>query len=140
MTAETLQSRMSTAALRFLESLEPGQRDIAHLPFSAVDDRETWFYTPTDHGGLILHEMTLRPLGAEEDLGRELVHLLTREQQRRAIISPVAARDIVTSNRPMISDGDHPLPTNNLFRAIARPDRFEFWQNMDKNLIASLGF
>jgi hypothetical protein len=247
---ETLQSRMSAAALRFLEGLEVGQRDIAHKPFSAVEDRETWFYTPTEHGGLVLHDMTpqqqenahrlavtglsrggyvtaatlmglenilgaledhidlfpnlprgrdpmayfvtifgdpagsdpwawrfaghhmslhytvakegvrplptffgadpaesqavgpqiLRPLAAEEDLGRELLHALTTEQQARAVISPVAPRDIVTSNRPKITEGNDPLPTNNLFRNIARPDRFEFWKNLDTNLIASLGF
>ena len=60
MTNETLQSCMSMAALRFLDSLEVGSRAIAHLPFSAIEDRETWFYTPTEHGGLILHEMTPR--------------------------------------------------------------------------------
>ena len=247
---ETLQARMSAAATRFLDGLEVGQRAIAHLPFSAVEDRERWFYTPTEHGGLILHDMTprqqenahrlavttlskggyvtaatlmglenvlaaledyadlfpnlprardpmgyyvtifgdpagaapwawrfaghhvslhvtvtaegvrplpiffgadpaesravgpqiLRPLGAEEDLGRELLHLLSPEQRAQALISPVAPRDIVTSNRPTIADGDLPLPTNNLFRSIARPDRFEFWQNLDTTLIASLGF
>jgi hypothetical protein len=51
---------MATAAVRFLDSLEIRQRDIAHRPFSAVEDRETWFYTPTEHGGLILHDMTPR--------------------------------------------------------------------------------
>ena len=249
MTSETLQSRMSAAAVRFLDGLEVGQRAIAHLPFAAVDDRETWFYTPTEHGGLILHEMTprqqehahrlavtglsaggyvtaatlmglenvlaaledfaelfpnlprsrdpmgyyvtifgdpagpepwawrfaghhlslhytvtreavrplpmffgadpaesravgpqvLRPLAAEEDLGRELLHLLAPDQRRQAVLSLVAPRDIVTSNRPSIAEGDYPLATVNLFRAIPRPDRFEFWQNLDRGLIGSLG-
>ncbi|MBI2767034.1 MAG: DUF3500 domain-containing protein [Chloroflexi bacterium] len=52
----------------------------------------------------------LRPLGAEEDLGRELLHLLDGEQQAVAILSPAAPLDIVQSNRPRIEDGAAPLP------------------------------
>lgn len=40
----------------------------------------------------------LRVLGAEEDLGRELVASLSDEQRRRAIVSNEAPRDILTGN------------------------------------------
>ena len=38
---------------------------------------------------------TLRPLGSAEDLGRELVHALSHEQQHTAILSALAPTDIV---------------------------------------------
>jgi hypothetical protein len=51
--------RMATAALEWLDSLDPGQRRLAHLDGPAADegveaDRLRWHYTPTDHGGLPL--------------------------------------------------------------------------------------
>ena len=42
----------------------------------------------------------VRPLGAEEDLGRELVHLLHPDQRALAILSPTAPTDLITTNRP----------------------------------------
>jgi hypothetical protein len=50
----------------------------------------------------------LRPLGAHEDLARELLMLLRPDQRERAIISPVAPTDIVTTNRPRVVDGALP--------------------------------
>lgn len=47
----------------------------------------------------------LRPLAGEEDLARELLHLLDPEQRARAIISPAAPFDIVQSNRSRVEDG-----------------------------------
>ena len=52
----------------------------------------------------------LRPLGGAEDLGRELVRSLDAGQLDRALISPVAPVDLVTANRPHVSEGDRPLP------------------------------
>ena len=46
------------AARGFLETLEEDQRDIAQFPFDAEAERTSFFYTPTDHGGLSLVEMT----------------------------------------------------------------------------------
>ncbi|MDA0351775.1 MAG: DUF3500 domain-containing protein [Chloroflexi bacterium] len=40
----------------------------------------------------------IRPLAAEEDLGRELVHLLNEEQLATALLSPTAPPDLVTIN------------------------------------------
>lgn len=45
----------------------------------------------------------LRPLGAEEDLGRELVHLLNEEQLVIALLSPTAPPDLVTINNSRLA-------------------------------------
>jgi Protein of unknown function (DUF3500) len=59
-TADTAH-RMAEAAGAWLESLTPEQRAIAAgappEPDPGVDaERRRWFYTPTDHGGLTMHE------------------------------------------------------------------------------------
>ncbi|MBM3946049.1 MAG: DUF3500 domain-containing protein, partial [SAR202 cluster bacterium] len=64
---------------------------------------------------------TLRPLAAEEDLGRELLLMLTPEQQRSAVISPAAPPDIVQSNRPRVLEGALPLPINTMMRREESP-------------------
>ena len=58
----------------------------------------------------------LRPLGAAEDLARELVGSLDEAQSLSALICPVAPVDIVSGNRPRISDGDVPLPLPDVWR------------------------
>ncbi len=225
-TPETLQARMALGAIALLDALDPERR--AQVQYASIDDeeRERFFYTPTDHGGLRMQYMTsaqqrevlklvvtglsprgfvttatimamenildmtegfiwplrdgarirdplayaiaifgdpsgsapwgwrfgghhvslnylvtphgvrtlpsffgsdraitpatgtnlMRPLAAEEDLGRELVHLLTAEQRARAVLSPVAPPDIVTSNRPVLSDGDRPRSFAEIWR------------------------
>jgi Protein of unknown function (DUF3500) len=47
----------------------------------------------------------LRPLGAPEDLARQLIRDLDDEQATKAVISAVAPADIVTGNRPRIDEG-----------------------------------
>jgi hypothetical protein len=51
---------MAEAAQAWLELLDAGQRAIAvgHLPSGDETDaeRRRWFYTPTDHGGLTVHQ------------------------------------------------------------------------------------
>lgn len=51
---------MAAAATAWLDSLDAGQRAIAtgDVPTDdgSDDERRRWFYTPTDHGGLTLHE------------------------------------------------------------------------------------
>jgi hypothetical protein len=49
--------RMAAAARAFLEGLSAEQRAAANLPFEGEGERTTWFYTPTDHGGLCLRDM-----------------------------------------------------------------------------------
>lgn len=46
-----------------------------------------------------------RPLGAEEDAARHLLSLLSLQQRETAILSPIAATDIVQMNRPRIEVG-----------------------------------
>jgi hypothetical protein len=51
---------MAEAARAWIDLLDPGQRRIAcgQVPSGepADDERRRWFYTPTDHGGLTLHQ------------------------------------------------------------------------------------
>ena len=51
---------MAEAAQAWLDQLTPAQRTIAvgRMPADAESDRERrrWFYTPTDHGGLTMHQ------------------------------------------------------------------------------------
>ncbi|MEI7924916.1 MAG: DUF3500 domain-containing protein [Chloroflexota bacterium] len=72
----------------------------------------------------------MRPLAAEEDLGRALIHLLTPEQRRIAVLSPVAPPDLVTSNRPRVSDGDRPRSFAEIWRggATMNPNQAGFRQ------------
>lgn len=54
-------AEMAEAASAWLESLTAEQRVVAHGAAPAHDDsldaeRRTWFYTPTDHGGLALQD------------------------------------------------------------------------------------
>jgi hypothetical protein len=48
---------MADAAGELVASLSPDQRELAAWPFPSDDERQRWFYTPTDHGGLTLHQM-----------------------------------------------------------------------------------
>jgi Protein of unknown function (DUF3500) len=58
----------------------------------------------------------LRPLGAAEDLARDLVHSLDEQQAARALLSPVAPTDIAGGNRPRIGDGDRPMRLPDIWR------------------------
>ena len=58
----------------------------------------------------------LRPLAGAEDLARELVHSLDDAQRAATILSPVAPFDLVTANRPRVSEGDDPLPITDIWR------------------------
>lgn len=59
----------------------------------------------------------LRPLGAAEDLARELMRSLNEPQTQQALICPVAPIDIVGGNRPHVSEGDIPMPLSDVWRA-----------------------
>ncbi len=56
-TAE-LAERMTAAAANLLAALSPEQRAKASFNFPDEEERRRWYYTPTDHGGLPLGEMT----------------------------------------------------------------------------------
>lgn len=51
-------TRMAQAASRLVEALDDAQRDDLVWPFPSDTERRSWFYTPTDHGGLPLGRMT----------------------------------------------------------------------------------
>jgi hypothetical protein len=50
--------QMAGEASRLIESFEPPQQTLACWTFPSDDERRLWFYTPTDHGGLTLAEMS----------------------------------------------------------------------------------
>lgn len=57
-TGRIVAERMAEAATSFLAVLAPDQRRKASFPFPSDEERRRWFYTPSDHGGLPLGEMT----------------------------------------------------------------------------------
>ena len=59
----------------------------------------------------------LRPLGAVEDLARELVRSLDAAQAERALLTAVAPVDIVGGNRPRLTGGEAPMTIPELWRA-----------------------
>jgi Protein of unknown function (DUF3500) len=54
---ERMRDGMAAAAAGWLASLTPDQRAKARYPFPADEERTTWYYTPTERGGLPLAEM-----------------------------------------------------------------------------------
>jgi hypothetical protein len=58
--ARAVAQRMAEAADLWLDSLEPAHRAVAQGAVPADDgsdaERRRWFYTPTDHGGLTVHQ------------------------------------------------------------------------------------
>ena len=52
----------------------------------------------------------LRPCGVLEDLGRQLARSLDESQLASAMLSPEAPPEIVTGNRPVLTDGPGGLP------------------------------
>lgn len=50
-----------------------------------------------------------RPLAAIEDLGRELFRALDQEKRALTLLSQIAPSDLITGNRPIVSDGDRQL-------------------------------
>jgi Protein of unknown function (DUF3500) len=225
--------RMTEEAERLLDSLDSDQRTVAQWEFPADEERRQWFYTPTDHGGLPLGQMSapqqrlafrlmasgmstagyvtastiiglenvldqlegftaswnrprgrdplmyfvrvfgepssgswswrigghhislnftivggaiagttplflgadpasspllgphpLRPLEGVEDLARELTRSLDPAQHARAVLTPRAPTDLVLVNRPVINNGDEPLPLRDIWRG-RLPDEFD---------------
>jgi hypothetical protein len=63
----------------------------------------------------LLGGSSIRPLASTEDLGRELLHALDGNQRARAVLAPVAPRDIVQANNPRIEDDATPRTAVNAF-------------------------
>jgi hypothetical protein len=248
-TTQVVVERMAEAAAALLASLEPAQRTKLSYGFPEDEERRRWFYTPTDHGGLPLGEMTptqqkhtyrlvstglsepafttastiiglenvldleegwrvnftrergrdpllyyisvfgepggkapwgwrfgghhvslhntivdnrivsptptffgshpaevpfhgtgvLRPLAGEEDLGRELLHLLDEGQRAVAVIAPSAPWDLVTGNRPAANDGDLPPSGWEIFREPFQGSGLEQRRSQQSNRQQTLG-
>ena len=49
--------RMADAAQTLLDSLSAEQRKVAQWDFPSDEERQRWYYTPTDHGGLTFSDM-----------------------------------------------------------------------------------
>ncbi|MHA6625580.1 DUF3500 domain-containing protein [Pseudonocardia sichuanensis] len=64
----------------------------------------------------LLGGTALRPLGASEDLARELVRSLDPALAARALLLPRAPADIVTGNRPRLDHAGEPVPRDVLWR------------------------
>jgi hypothetical protein len=58
----------------------------------------------------------LRPLGGLEDIARELVHSLDREQRAQALLSTRPPVDIVAGNRVRPAEGDQVMPLPSVWR------------------------
>ncbi len=71
-----------------------------------------------------------RPLAAVEDLGRELFRALDVEKRSHALLSPVAPSDLITGNRPLLTEGDRQLVSagrrENLGANPAQPEGLRF--------------
>jgi Protein of unknown function (DUF3500) len=72
--AAAVATRMADAATAWLAALEPDQRAVATRPAPGAGteseaERQRWFYTPTDHGGLTLGAQT----SAQQRLAHQLV-------------------------------------------------------------------
>ena len=242
---------LAAAATAWLDSLDPDQRRLAAWPFPSDGERERWFYTPTDHGGLPLAAMTqrqqslafqvlaeglspagfntvvtvmglenildrnenfrqqmagrdrtrspelyylrvfgvpgpggawswrwgghhisvnvlvidghvrsttpcffgadpadspllgphfLRPLGAVEDLGRELVRSLNPQQLTTAVISPAPPMDVVSANRAQVRPGDGPMSLADVWRDPPSDAMKERLGALEARMASILGF
>jgi hypothetical protein len=72
--AADVAARMADAATAWLAALTPDQRAVATRPAPGADaesetERQRWFYTPTDHGGLTLGAQT----AGQQRLAHQLV-------------------------------------------------------------------
>jgi Protein of unknown function (DUF3500) len=82
---------------------------------------------------------TLRPLGATEDLGRELFASLDTDQRARAILSEVAPSDLVTANRATLRDGDTALPLRDVWRGYFHADLDRLITGMQTSMDTAIG-
>ena len=80
-----------------------------------------------------------RPLAAAEDLGRALFRDLGDGQRTKALISAVAPVDLVSANRPAMTEGDHPLPIGDLWRGRFDGDLGKLVADMQSNAEKKLG-
>ncbi len=88
----------------------------------------------------LLGGLHLRPLGASEDLARDLLESLTPAQLARAVISPVAPVDIVGGNRPAVSAGDRVMPLPAVFRDLTAGKLYDQTSATHESAVTRAGF
>jgi hypothetical protein len=81
-----------------------------HLSLSYTVRGDSISVTPAFFGGEPARTpmpggQVFRPLAAEEDCARRLLSLLSDDQRSKAILSPIAATDIVQTNLPRVEEG-----------------------------------
>ncbi|MEV0358126.1 DUF3500 domain-containing protein [Nocardia sp. NPDC050697] len=83
----------------------------------------------------------LRPLGATEDLARELMMSLDADQRAQALLHHTAISDIVSGNRPRIRTGDRMMHMPNLFRgSFTEPRLVELVNRIDERAEHATGY
>ena len=89
----------------------------------------------------LLGGAVLRPLGAVEDLARDLVRSLDADLAATALLLPRAPSDIVGGNRSRVSAGDRVLPLAGVWRGpFADPDEQAKLQKMSDTVDDTAGF
>lgn len=86
----------------------------------------------------LLGGQELRPLGATEDLGRDLVTALDGTDRARAVVSAVPPFDLVTANRVELRGGERPLPLRAIWRTEFEGARRELVDGMQQRVEAAL--
>lgn len=88
----------------------------------------------------LLGGATSRPLGAVEDLARDLVRSLPDDLAARALLLPRAPSDLVTGNRTRVATGDRVIPLVRLWRSrFADPDEQQRLQAASDSLDDAAG-
>jgi hypothetical protein len=89
----------------------------------------------------LLGGTSLRPLGAVEDLARELVRSLAPGQATRAVLLPRAPSDIIGGNRARITHGDEMLHLPDIWRGHFREQQLvDRVADMDSRAENAAGF
>ncbi|MEZ4866132.1 MAG: DUF3500 domain-containing protein [Caldilineaceae bacterium] len=91
--------------------------------------------TPTFFGSnpaesSLIGNHSLRPLAGIEDLARDLMHALSAEQQRVALLTPIAPPDIVMLNRPYVLEGALPAQTPGIDDTVAVASQFRTMERL----------
>ena len=82
--------RLATAASSFLDSLEPHQQRLAHLPFDH-EARRRWHYTPRDRAGVTMADLGRAPANA----AHRLVATALRLHAYARLVTVVALEDVL---------------------------------------------
>lgn len=113
------------------------------LNFTIVDGRVVsttpCFFGADPAGVTLLGPHLHRPLGAAEDLGRELVRSLAGEQLAAAHLTQSAPSDLVGGNRTVLAEGDQRMPLPLVWRGRLEQSLDELMQKAQTGLDGALG-